>query len=142
MWKLGSVLVIVVFASYGCAVAQQSGAPSTTPPVANWTDWLGSQGGPRLRARLRDEAQFADAHEAAVEVEVENIWLRSTPVSDSGIAQGVLQYQLDQCAPVTTADTRLRFEQLSPGTHTIAVGVLNASNHLITPKAQLPVHIP
>jgi hypothetical protein len=134
--------MVVVLASCGWAMGQQSRAPSTAPPVANWTDWLGSQGGPRLRARLRDEAQLADAHEAAVEVEVENIWLRSAPVSDSGIAQGVLQYQLDQCAPVTTADTRLRFGQLSPGTHTIAVGVLNASNHLITPKAQLPVHIP
>lgn len=109
----------------------------------DWTDWLGPSGGPTLRARLRDKDQNAKLHIAAVEVEVNNIWLHSPDVvPEPGIQLGVLQYQLDHCSPVVTTDTRLRFQDLTAGKHVISVGVLGLNNDLLTPKANLKVTVP
>lgn len=82
-------------------------------------------------------------HSAAVEVEVQNIFLSSVEVPAAAtIHRGVLRYQLDGCAPVTTTDTRLRFDQLSSGDHTITVAILGLDNRLLTPDATLRLKVP
>jgi len=109
----------------------------------DWTDWLGPQGFPRLRARLRDEPQNAEKHMASVEVEVQNIWLNlpdAVPIAEA--PAGALEYEVDHCPPVLTADTRIRFQQLTPGSHLITVGLLGSDNQLLAPRAKLEVTIP
>ena len=134
--------VLVVFSRICTAQLAPPPAPEV-PPAADWTDWLGNPGSARLRARLRDVSQYAAQHTAAVEAEVENIWLNPpAAASSSGIQQGVLRYQLDHCPPVVTTDTRLRFEQLSAGVHTITVAVLGFDNRLVTPYARLRLKVP
>ncbi len=109
----------------------------------DWTDWQGPSGGPRLRARLLDKEANAALGVAAVEVEVQNTFLDYPQVSQqAGVPEGVLQYQLDSCAPILTTDTRLRFQQLKHGTHTISVSLLGLDNRALAPRAQLELAIP
>ena len=54
----------------------------------------------------------------------------------------MLRYQLDHCPPAVTTETRLRFEQLSRGNHTITVAALGVDNRLLTPYATMHVTIP
>jgi len=109
----------------------------------DWTYWNGAQGHPQLRVMLRDKEQYARIHTANVEVEVQNVWLHwVTAVSDAGIPTGVLAYQLDHCAPVVTTETRVRFEQLSKGDHSITVTLLGLDDKPIAPKVRLQLTIP
>lgn len=127
------------------ALAMQLAPPPIpeVPPAPDWTEWLGNVGSPRMRARLRDVSEYAAQHAAAVEVEVQNIWLHSPiPASTSGVQQGVLRYQSDDCPPVITTDTRLRFGQLSSGKHTIKVTVLGFNDRQVTPSANLQLKVP
>ena len=62
--------------------------------------------------------------------------------SSAGIVQGIVRYQLDHCPPAVTPETQLRFEQLSPGSHTITVVALGTDNRLLTPYATMHVKIP
>lgn len=114
------------------------------PAVAqNWTMWEGPQAGVRLRAQLRDKEQNSRKHLAAVEVEVQNVWLHYPyPVPQAGIQAAVLQYQLDSCPPVLTTDTRLRFDELTSGAHEIAVTLLGPEDRPISPSAQLLLNVP
>ncbi|HKV81421.1 MAG TPA: hypothetical protein VJP02_24955 [Candidatus Sulfotelmatobacter sp.] len=110
--------------------------------VADWTDWLGAEGHAMIRARLRDKAENAGKHTAAVEVEVQNIWLHyPDEVVEPGIQVGALQYRIDDCPTIVTTETRLRFEELGSGDHTITVGVLGGDNRLVTPRVHLVVTI-
>lgn len=139
-----ALFVISLFLFSTSCIAQLEPAPAPeVPPTADWTLWQGQPDSVQLRARLRDEALYAAQHTAAVEVEVQKIWLtRPVPVPQGGVQQGILRYQLDQCPPAVTTDTRLRFEQLSPGSHTITVVVLGLDHRLLTPFATLHVKIP
>jgi peroxiredoxin len=59
-----------------------------------------------------------------VEVEVENIWLNyPNEHVEPGIKIGVLQYQIDHCPAVLTTETRLRFQRLKRGKHTITISL-------------------
>jgi hypothetical protein len=111
--------------------------------VHGWTDWTGPVGGPRLRARLLDKEHNSKSRAASVEVEVKNIWLHNpAPTSEYGVVTGVLEYKVDNNPSVVTPDTRLRFEQLSPGNHTITVVTLGVGERPISGKARLVVDIP
>jgi hypothetical protein len=80
---------------------------------------------------------------AAVEVEVQDVWL-NFPAANSrdGIQQGVLRYQLDRCPPILTTETRLRFAELPRGIHIITIAVLGSKGGIVTPSARLRVKIP
>jgi hypothetical protein len=105
--------------------------------------WQGPQAGVRVRAQLEDKAQNARAHLAAVEVEVQNVWLHYPyPAPQRGIQVGVLKYQLDNCAPVLTTDTRLRFSELTSGDHAISVTVLSTDNRPLSPPARMELRVP
>jgi hypothetical protein len=108
----------------------------------DWTFWQGPPGGTRIRARLRDKDANAKIHKAAVEVEVENIWLHAPSPFPQPIEAGVLRYEVDHCPPILTTDTRLSFDQLSAGDHTITIVVVGAENQPITPSVKLEVTIP
>jgi non-ribosomal peptide synthetase component E (peptide arylation enzyme) len=96
-----------------------------------------------LRARLRDEAQNAKNHIAAVEVEVQNVWLNFPDVVSQSVVQtGVLQYKVDHCPAIVTTETRIRFQQLTRGHHTITIGLLGADNRLLAPTVKLPITVP
>ena len=108
-----------------------------------WTDWLGPSGRPNLRAGLREPAQNAKQHVAAIEVEVRNSWLNYPDVFEQpGVQIGVLQYQIDQCPPILTSDTRLRFQNLTARHHTIDIGLLDLKGDSLAPRAKLQVSIP
>jgi hypothetical protein len=108
-----------------------------------WTDWQGPSGGARIRAGLRDRAQNAEKHAASVEVEVQNIWLNyPNDFAQPGISVGVLQYQLDHCPTILTTDTRLRFQDLPSGSHTISVSLLGTNNRVLAPEAKMTLQIP
>ena len=109
----------------------------------NWTMWQGPNAGVRIRARLRDQPENAQKHIVAIEVEVQNVWLHyPNPVSQAGVEVGVLQYQLDRCPPVLTTDTRLRFDQLTSGEHTVSLTLLAEDNRPLSPTIRLDVSIP
>lgn len=128
---LASFFAAALLFPIGSAVAQ------------DWTDWQGPTGGPRLRARLLDKEENAALKTAAVEVEVQNAFLDYPEVSQqAGVPEGVLQYQLDSCASIVTTDTRLRFQQLKHGLHTIGVSLLGLDNRALAPHAQLKFEIP
>jgi hypothetical protein len=111
-------------------------------PGADWSDWLGAQGYARIRARLRDKAQNARMHSASVEVEVQNVWLHyPDEAAEPDIQVGVLQYRIDHCPAIVTTETRLRFQELPSGHHTITVGLLGMDNRLVTPRVHLVVTI-
>jgi hypothetical protein len=108
-----------------------------------WTDWLGVEGGPRMRAALVDEAQNARNHSAVVEVQVLRIWLHSPQaLGASSVTTGRLWYRVDQGPVIATTDTQLTFEQLTPGDHSIKVTVVGIDDHPLTPSAKLTVRIP
>jgi hypothetical protein len=116
---------------------------ATTAGAQDWSDWLGAHGNPQIRARLRDKDQNAKVHIAAVEVEVQNIWLHTmTEVSEADIPTGVLGYQLDQCPPLVSTDTRIKFEQLPAGNHSITVSLLGRDERLVAPRVKLQLTIP
>jgi hypothetical protein len=109
----------------------------------NWTAWQGPAGGAQLRARLLFEADDAAQHMAAVEVEVGNIWLHDPDLfSQSGLAAGVLDYQIDNCPPIITTDTHIRFADISSGPHTITVRLLGTDNQSLGPKVRLAFRVP
>jgi hypothetical protein len=93
---------------------------------------------------LRDPAQNAKNHVASVEVEVENIWMNyPNEYVEPGIQVGVLQYQIDRCPAILTIETRLRFQRLKRGQHTIRVSLLGSGNQwLLAPQARLRFRIP
>lgn len=135
-------LAFLLLPSIGRAQLEPPPTPEP-PPAADWSAWQGAAGSAQIRARLRDRTQYAAQHSAAVEVEVQNVWLTSpAPVSSNGIVQGVLRYQLDSCPPAVTTGTHLRFEQLSRGSHTITVAALGINNRLLTPYVTMHVKIP
>jgi len=108
----------------------------------DWTLWEGAQGAPRLRAQFRDKDQNARNRIAAVEVEVQNVWLNyPNPVRQQGIQAAVLEYRLDSCPTILTTETRLRFANLKSGAHTINVHLV-AGNRIVSPDARLQVNIP
>lgn len=127
-------------------------AGSTHPAIAqvktlaatDWTDWLGPDSGPQLRARLKDKDQNAAQHIAAVEAEVRNVFLDNPAnvVPQTGAVVGVLRYQLDQCAPVVTIETQLTFQELAAGNHLITVTLIGLDNRALAPTANLQVTIP
>lgn len=136
------LISLLLLSSFSFAQLEPAAAPEV-PPTADWTLWQGQPDSVQIRARLRDEASYAAQHTAAVEVEVQRIWLSPpVPVPRGGVQQGILQYHLDRCPPVVTTDTRLRFEQLSPGDHTITIAVLGLDHRQLTPFATLHVKIP
>ena len=110
----------------------------------NWSMWQGPKGGVRLRAQLRDKQHNAPGHVAAVEVEVQNVWLHyPSSVQQAGVVAAVLEYRLDSCPPVLTTDTRLRFFQLPQGTHQVSIALLRADNNvLLSPVLKLEVSVP
>jgi hypothetical protein len=112
-------------------------------PTADWTDWTGTASNPRLRARLVDAADNSQKHAAAVEVEVQHVWLHApAPSSAYGVITAVLQYKVDSDPSVVTADPRLRFEQLPSGDHVITVTLLGVDDRPISGTARLSAHIP
>ena len=138
-----AILLMPLLRSCVCIAQIEPPPKPEVPPAADWTSWQGTHDSVQIRARLRDVSQYSARHTAVVEVEVQNIWL-NPPVQGSpgGARQGILRYQLDRCPPVVTTDTRLRFDQLSPGQHTISIGVIGLDNRLLTPFAILHVKIP
>jgi hypothetical protein len=119
------------------------GTARTTAAAQEWTDWQGPNGGVRIRAGLRDRDQNAQKHVAAVEVEVQNVWLNYPDVfAQPGVRVGVLQYQLDQCPKILTTDTRLQFVDLPPGDHAITVNLLDINNQLLAPAAKMTLTVP
>jgi hypothetical protein len=137
--------LIIAFALFlPLCLAQLEPPPSPqAPPSADWSNWLGPSGSGRIRARLRDESTFAAQHSAAVEVEVQNVYLSSVNlISRAGIVRGLLQYHVDNCPTVVTTDTRLRFDQLASGKHTITVAVIDFNSRLMTPQVILHAKIP
>jgi hypothetical protein len=109
----------------------------------DWTDWLGASGGPMLRVRLRDQALNAKQHVAAVEVDVRNVWLNYPDVFvEPDIQVGVLQYEIDRCPAVLTTETRITFQKLKPGDHTITVRLLSMDMRLLAPQAQVRLRVP
>ena len=134
-----AVMALLCFTTCAAQLAPVP-APEAPPADAGWTDWLGGANSPRLRARLTEPAP--DQHTAGLEVEVQNIFLNSPVVSTNGVQQGMLRYQVDQCPPVLTIDTRLQFSGLAKGTHTISVAVVGIGNALLTPEARLSVKVP
>lgn len=142
IFKPAIFLAVLLLASMGRAQIEPPPTPEA-PTAADWSPWQGAPGAAQIRARLRDKAQYAAQHIVAVEVEVQNVWLTLPgPVSSAGIVRGILRYQLDDCPPAVTTETRLRFEQLSPGRHTITVVALGIDNRLLTPYATMQVKIP
>jgi len=133
------VLAMLLAGSTHTAIAQLKTLADT-----DWTDWLGPDSGPQLRARLKDKNQNAAQHIAAVEAEVRNVFLDNPAnvVPQTGAIVGVLRYQVDQCAPVVTIETRLTFQQLAAGNHVITVALIGQDNRPLTPKANLQVTIP
>jgi hypothetical protein len=119
-------------------------AQQKTLADTDWTVWLGPSSGPQLRARLRDKDQNGAQHIAAVEAEVRNVFLDNPAnvVPQTGAVVGVLRYQLDQCAPVVTTDTRLSFQQLAAGNHVITLTLVGLDNRALAPNANLQVTIP
>ncbi len=108
-----------------------------------WTDWQGPNGGIRIRAGLRDSAANAEHHVAAIEVEVENVWLNYPDAyAQPGVRIGVLQYQIDDCPKILTTDTRLRFQDLSRGTHRITISLLDLNMQSLAPQVKLTEVIP
>jgi hypothetical protein len=109
-----------------------------------WTDWQGGAEGPQLRARLIDSAANAEKHVASVEVEVKHVWLHSpvAPVSQYGARSALLEYKLDNDPSVVTSDTRLKFEQLAPGNHVIAIMLIGIDDRQIGSVAKLSVAVP
>ena len=104
------------------------------------TDWLGPSAGPVLRPRLRDKAQNARQHIAAVEVEVKNVFLNDPDIfAQAGVQVAVLEYEVDHCPMIVTTETRIRFRKLTPG---ITVALLGIDNRLLAPRAKLKVRIP
>ena len=79
-----------------------------------------------------------------MEVEVENIWLNyPNDYVEPGIQVGVLQYQIDRCPVILTTETRLRFQKLMRGTHTVTVSLVGSNNQwLLAPPARLRFRIP
>jgi len=141
---LRMVLGIIAAISMQC-MAQLAPPPAPeAPPAANWSNWLGPAGSGRIRARLRDQSAYAAQHSAAVEVEVQNIFLTSVEggTTTSAVPRGLLQYQVDDCPTVVTTDTRLRFDHLAAGKHAITVSVIGLDNRQITPQVKLQVDIP
>lgn len=135
-------LAFLLLPSIGRAQLEPPPTPEA-PTAADWTAWQGTRGSAQIRARLRDKAQYAAQHIAAVEVEVQNVWLTlPAPVSSAGVVQAILRYQLDHCPPAVTTGTGLRFDQLSRGSHTITVVALGIDNRLLTPYATMHVKIP
>ncbi len=111
--------------------------------ATHWTNWLGRNGSPQLRANLKDETENAEKHVADVEVEVENFWLNFPDnTTQTGVTLGILRYEIDRCPPVVTMETRIRFEQLTPGNHAITVQLLGRDNRQLAPTAKLEVRIP
>ena len=109
----------------------------------DWTDWQGPNGGARIRAGLRDRAENAQKHIAAVEIEVQNVWLNyPNAFAQPGVRVGVLQYQVDQCPKVLTTDTRLQFQDLAAGNHIITVNLLDMNNQLLAPQAKMTLVVP
>jgi hypothetical protein len=117
---------------------------SALPCVAqNWSDWSGPKGAARLRARVLDQDLNAKQHAAVVEVEVQNVFLHHPDfVEQSGVQEGILKYELDQCPAILTTDTRMTFQQLPSGSHEIAVGLLGGDNRALAPKVKLQVSVP
>jgi hypothetical protein len=112
-------------------------------PTAGWTDWTGTAGNPRLRARLVDAADNSKKHAAAVEVEVKDVWLHTpAPSAAYGVVTAILQYKVDNDPSVVTPDPHLRFEQLSSGNHVITVTLLGVDDRPISGTARLSAHIP
>jgi hypothetical protein len=108
-----------------------------------WTDWAGTVGGPRVRARLLNEADNSKAHVASVEVEVQHVWLHA-PESpgEYGVVSALLQYRVDNNPSVVTSDSRLRFEQLPSGNHVITIVLVGADDRAISGPARLSAQIP
>jgi hypothetical protein len=108
-----------------------------------WTDWQGRTEGPQIRARLLDSATNAEKHVASVEVEVKHVWLHSpAPISQYGVRSALLEYKLDNDPSVVTSDTRLKFEQLAPGNHVIAIMLIGIDDRQIGSVAKLSVAVP
>lgn len=109
-----------------------------------WTDWQGAPGNPRLRARLIENETNAGKHAASVEVEVKNVWLHSPvpPINQYGVRSALLEYKLDEGPSVVTSDARLKFEQLTPGNHVIAIRLIGIDDRPIGSVAKLSVHVP
>lgn len=129
---LGAFLFSTIFMVFGPTAAAQ-----------DWTDWQGPNGGTRIRAGLRDRVQNAQKHVAAIEVEVQNVWLNYPDVfAQPGVRVGVLEYQMDQCPKILTTDTRLRFLDLPAGNHTITVSLLDIHNQLLAPEAKMTLDVP
>ncbi len=109
----------------------------------NWSDWSGPKGAPRLRARLLDREANAKQHGVVVEVEVQNVFVHHPDFANqSGVQDGILRYELDQCPAVLTTDTRITFQQLPSGAHQIVVGLLGTDNRALAPEVKLQVSVP
>lgn len=112
-------------------------------PAADWSPWLGPAAGVRIRARLRDKDENARNHQDSLEVEVQNAFLHPpNAVAQSGVAEGELKYQIDECPAVVTTDTRITLQQIPAGAHTISVALVGWDNRLIVPPVKLPLEIP
>lgn len=89
------------------------------------------------------KAEDVARHIASVEVEVGNIWLHYPDLFfQSGLQVGVLDYQIDNCPPIITTDTHIRFEEISSGAHTITVRLLGTDNQPLGPKVKLAFQVP
>jgi hypothetical protein len=92
---------------------------------------------------LVDEADNSKKHAAAVEVEVQHVWLHApAPSSAYGVVTAILQYRVDNNPSVVTPGPRLRFEQLPSGDHVITVTLLGVDDRPISGTARLSAHIP
>jgi hypothetical protein len=132
------VVAVLLSGSTHTAMAQLRSLADT-----DWTDWVGPSGAPQLRARLKAKAQNAAQHVAVVEVEVRNAFLDNPNViAQTGVALGILQYQIDQCPTIVTTDSQLQFQRLARGSHVITVVLIGRDNRLLTPRVNLQVTIP
>jgi len=118
-------------------------ASTSIASAQDWTIWLGPERGPMIRAGIVDARVNAKKHMAAVEVQVRGIWLNYPDLFvEPGLRIGVLRYQIDNCPPIVTTETRLRFEDLPAGNHAITVSLLGLGDMLLAPEARLKITVP
>ena len=100
-------------------------------------------GGPALVATVDRSERFSDKS-AEVRVTVAGIGLIDPHLSGEYArdGQGHLHYKVDDGPVVATTATRLSFQDLTPGRHTIVVSLAGNDHRPIGPKRILTISIP
>lgn len=95
-------------------------------------------------ARLMDESKQAQEGAAMISVKVSGVRLVDPPMEGDQAKPGEahIHYQLDNGPIVATTAGRLDFHGLTPGEHTIKVGLAAGNHQMLGPEQTLSVTIP